>query len=197
MDFDATLTDRKWMKGAKCYRMHFELDSLETAVAMTRRIEKNIQMRITHSLYPQIQVVLDPCHIADVPHKAKKFTLVCETCSESQNFIGELLTPVIGDLFHIATNETGAAEPPPPAKSGTITEQAKRGLHTSFFQNKHFQGYITMVTGKDIQTPTECKAVYKEMLGVQSCKEINQTDYLSVLHAFNDWLTKRGPVGRG
>lgn len=197
MNFDATLTDRKWMKAAKSYRLHFDLDSLEIAVAMTGRIEKNIQMRITHSQYPQIQAVLDPCHIVDVPHKAKTFTLICETCSESQNYIGALLTPVIGDTFHIATSEIGAIEPTAPIKRGTISEQAKKGLHTSFFQNKHFQEYVSMVTGQDVQTPTECKAVYKGMLGVQSCKEINQTDYLSVLHAFNDWLTKRGPVGRG
>ena len=197
MNFDATLTDRKWMKAAKSYRLHFDLDSLEIAVAMTGRIEKNIQMRITHSQYPQIQAVLDPCHIVDVPHKAKTFTLICETCSESQNYIGALLTPVIGDTFHIATSETGSIEPTAPTKRGTISEQAKKGLHTTFFQNKRFQEYISDLTGTIIESAVECKAVYKAMLKVQSCTDIEQSDYKSVLDGFNSWLAKRGTVGRG
>jgi len=196
MNFTATLTDRKWMKSAKAYRMHFELDSLETAVAMTGKIEKNIQMRLAHSQYPQIQAVIDPCHIVDVPHKAKKFTLVCETCSECQNFIGELLTPVIWDTFNLTTSEIGDQPAEHKPSRGTISEQALKGLHSAFFQNRMFWHYIESKTSISIETPAECKTAYKDMLGVSSCKDIDHNDYTAVRLGFNEWLSKRGTGGR-
>jgi len=190
MNFTATLTDRKWMKAAKAYRMYFELDSLETAVAMTGKIEKSVQMLIKHSRYPQIQAVLDPCHIVDVPHKAKKFTLVCETCSEYQNFIGELLTPVIGDLFYITTDELTTEPTLPQQQLGDINEKSLKGLHATFFNNKQFWNYISSCTQTIIHSPEDCKAGFKQYMGITSCKELQQDDFDATIRGFNSWLNR-------
>lgn len=192
--FRAIAVDRKMMKAAKSYRLYFEIvDNLEAATDLTGKIEDNIQIRIQHNTLPQVQAVLNPCHVVDVTHKNKKFIFVCETCSEYQNAVGQLITPVLGDQFTITYTETDESiEPAAPKaqRTGSITEQSLKGLHSMFFQNKKFWDYISSGTGRLIGTTTECKTAFKEYLGVTSCKELQQEDVDGVIRGFNAWLNR-------
>lgn len=196
MIFPATLIDLKWMKAAKAWRMFFELPSAVEAVQMTPHIETNVSVKLQHDSLPETPV-LNPCHIENVIHKNRKYVLSCETCSESQKFIGTLMMAMIGMTFQITVSNPTETKADATPKVGTISEQAKKGLHTTFFQNRHFQEYISSITGKTVETPTDCKSVYKAMLQVTSCREIEQSDYKAVLDGFNSWLARRGPDGRG
>lgn len=195
MTFAATLIDLKWMKAAKSWRMFLELPSAVEAVQLTPQIETNVSVTLQHASLPE-PPTLNPCHIENVIHKNRKYVLSCETCSESQKFIGTLMMAMIGMTLDITVTDPTAA-PEPSQKAGTISDQAKKGLHTTFFQNKHFHEYISSITGTSIITPADCKSAYKAMLNVGSCKDINQSDYTAALKGFNDWLSKRGTVGRG
>jgi hypothetical protein len=191
--FDATLSDRKWMKAAKAWRLFFDIpaDNSEAPVVLTSLIESNVRAHINHAV-PAACTVLAPAHVVDVPHKAKKFTLILETCNEAQNAIGTLVTPLMGDRFNIQI--CGQDDTPPATKHqerrGTIDEKSIKGLHTGFFQNRKFWEFLSERTGEKIDNPVSCKAIYKVMMQVSSCTQINQHDFDANLQEFNAWLAK-------
>lgn len=190
MKFNATLKDWKWMKAAKSVRMFFELHELTSAVQMSPRIEENVCMRICHSHHPQIQAIIDPCHITDLQHKNKKYTLVCETCSESQKTIKDLLVPVVGDDFILEVGTAGESTAKP-ASVGTVSEASLKGLHATFFQNKKFWQFVADTGNMPfVDSAADCKIAYKDKMGVTSCKDLQQDAVNNSIKEFNDWLNR-------
>ena len=197
-NISATLTERKWMRSAKAFRCLAELpnDSI-LAASMTALIDR--QVNITLCGPDGLCVDMHPAQVVDVPGKGKRFSLVFETVYEHQNHVGTKLTAMTGEQVKIEISPITVSAPPEPTpKSDTIGPDALRGLHTSFFQNKLFWEYVSEQHDNiNIQDQSMCKAAYKQMLGVESCKDITTDQYKTVLNGFNAWLSLKGSDGRG
>lgn len=200
MRFTATLKDWKWMRAAKAVRMFFELHDLTAAVKVSPLLEENVQLHIQHTAHPEIHVLLDPCQITDLQHKSKKYTLVCETCSESQNAVRNILVPVVGDDFSLEITDAKAKlaalpDTPPAPTRGSISAKTLEGLHAGFFKNQRFYVFLERLTGCTITSPAECKQVFKEYLSVTSCVQIQQEQFDSLLRDFNLFLMNTCSAG--
>lgn len=185
-----TFIDRKWMRAAKAWRITLALpeDSM-LAVALTSLIERKVSVEISAA---GVAVSIDPVFILDVPSKGKRFFLVIETVYEHQSDHGAILTemtgetavvtirPESGNLMQSDTSET--------ARKGTITETAIKGLHSSFFKNNLFCDFIGAKTGSYTKDYNEVKLAFKDLMGVKSCTEIDQSDFDLLLVEFNGWL---------
>ena len=195
-NIQATLTERKYMRSARAFRCYLELPPNPVlAAALTALIERQVNVTIKTS---DLTAELKPAQVVDVTSRAKKFGLVVETVYEKQNEeVGPSLTAMTGESVSVAITPV-SAEPSVkttadlPTFAGDIHPDSIRGLHTGFFQNKLFYQYLQQKTGEEIDTPATCKAVYKAMMGVDSCKELTQQNYNACLQDFNAWIGKRG-----
>lgn len=193
---EVTITERKWMRSAKAFRCYLELpDNDVLASGLTALIDKQVDATIFGP--DKLHAVMKPALVVDVPSKRNRFWIVLETVFEHQNAVGVSLTALTGKqaVLSISAPESEKPQPAEP-KTGTINADALRGLHTTFFQNKHFQQYISQRVGVPVDDHIVCKEAYKAMQMVESCKDIMQEDYKSVLDDFNQWLKQRGSGGR-
>lgn len=194
-EIQVTITERKWMRSAKAFRCYLELpDNDVLASGLTALIDKQVNATIVGP--DGLQAVMQPALVVDVPSKRNRFSIVLETMFEHQNAVGVSLTALTGKQAVLSITAPGSKPQPAEPKTGTINADALRGLHTTFFQNKHFQQYISERCGRPIEDHHACKKAYKAMQMVESCKDILQEDYKSVLDGFNSWLSQRGSGGR-
>lgn len=186
----ATLTERKYMRQARAFRAYLDLpQNAVLAAALTALIDRQVNVTIQNN---DISVEMHPALVVDVTSRSKKFGLVIETVHESQNGIGPNLTAITGEKVVLSIRPVGEKTPEQAAKRGDIDEQALKGLHSAFFKNKLFYEFLSRKTGETVDDPISCKAIYKAMMQVSSCREIDQTDYNACLQDFNKWLATRG-----
>lgn len=193
-NIQATLTERKYMRAARAFRCYLDLpqDAI-LAASLTALIDRKINFTMSSK---DLKAHLTPALVVDVTSKGKKFGLVVETVYEHQNSVGPSITAMTGEQVVVEIRPEQEQEPKP-EKRGTITEQALKGLHATFFQNRVFHEFLTDRTGTEVLDAVSCKSVYKAMMQVTSCREIEQDDYEAVLKDFNGWLPRRNSGGRG
>jgi len=180
-----TFIERKWMRAAKAWRCTIELpDNSVLAAAITSLIDRKV---IVDFVTKDATLTIDPAFIVDVPSKGKRFSLVVETVFEHQASHGPVLTAMTGQLVTVTIRPEGQ-QAPVEVKRGTIDAKALKGLHVAFFKNQRFSAFLSEKTGAYIKCDQECKDAFKKLMGVESCTEINQEDFDTILREFNDWL---------
>lgn len=179
------------MRSGRSFRCYLDLPSDPVlAAALTNLIEKQVDITIKNH---ELTASLHPALIVDVTSKGKKFGLVAETVYEQQNEkVGPYLTAMTGESVSVMITPAGQKPTPQEDRRGDIDKKSLEGLHAAFFKNKMFYEYLAFKTGTAPVDPASCKSIYKAMMQVQSCTQINQADYNSCLSDFNDWLSKRG-----
>lgn len=177
--------ERKWMRAAKAWRCTIELpDDSVLAAAITSLIDRKV---IVDFVTKDATLTIDPAFIVDVPSKGKRFYLVVETVFEHQASHGPVLTAMTGQLVTVTIRPEGQ-QAPVEVKRGTIDAKTLKGLHVAFFKNQRFSTFLSEKTGAYIKCEQECKDAFKKLMGVESCTEINQEDFDTILREFNDWL---------
>lgn len=185
--------ERRRMKAARSWRCFIELpDDSMLAVGLTSLIESQVSVRITAKLQTgDVEAVIDPAYIVDVPSKGKRFQIVIETVSELQSDIGPTLTAMTGESIILCIQNVGeppAAQQAEEQRRGTIDEKTLRGLHVVFFKNPKFQEFVAVKANRVFTGSTFCKDIFKEHMNVKSCTEIDQADFDAFLNEFNQWL---------
>ena len=177
--------ERKWMRAAKAWRCTIELpDDSVLAAAITSLIDRKV---IVDFVTKDATLTIDPAFIVDVPSKGKRFYLVVETVFEHQASHGPVLTAMTGQPVNVNIRPEGQ-QTPVEVKRGTIDAKTLKGLHVAFFKNQRFSAFLSEKTGAYIKCDQECKDAFKKLMGVESCTEINQEDFDTILREFNDWL---------
>lgn len=177
--------ERKWMRAAKAWRCTIELpDDSVLAAAITSLIDRKV---IVDFVTKDATLTIDPAFIVDVPSKGKRFYLIVETVFEHQASHGPVLTSMTGQLVTVTIRPEGQ-QAPVEVKRGTIDAKTLKGLHVAFFKNQRFSAFLSAKTGAYIKCDQECKDAFKKLMGVESCTEINQEDFDTILREFNDWL---------
>jgi len=177
--------ERKWMRAAKAWRCTIELpDDSVLAAAITSLIDRKV---IVDFVTKDATLTIDPAFIVDVPSKGKRFYLVVETVFEHQASHGPVLTAMTGQLVTVTIRPEGQ-QAPVEVKRGTIDAKTLKGLHVAFFKNQRFSSFLSAKTGAYIKCDQECKDAFKKLMAVESCTEINQEDFDTILREFNDWL---------
>ena len=200
LKIEATLTTRQWMRAAKAFRCHLQLPADKLlASQLTAYIDS--KMHITLEGPDGSIVDIDPAFIVDVAPKGKRFFLVVETCYEHQAKIGPYLTNMSGEKItvRIAAENQSIEQQLPEAKPsrGDIAPEILKGLHTRWFKNEVFWGYlegkIGMAAGEIANYGGEkfCKTVFKEHMQVKSCTELSQEAFDTMLHDFNNYVSQR------
>jgi hypothetical protein len=181
-----TFLDRKWMRSAHAFRCFVEIPSDgDLPAILTAFIDRKVIVKLKHT---DMEIILDPAYIVDVPSTKKGFQLVFETCQEDQNSLGPKLTtltrqPAILTILPYEEKNTT----PPKKLEGRIDERTIKGLHIAFFKNPRFHNYLAEKTGSAVAEPN-CKEVFKHYLDVQSCKDISKDVFDAMLHDFNAWI---------
>lgn len=200
VDIPVVFLDRRRMKAARAWRCVMELPLRENLPeVLTAMIETQVRVEI----YGEVAVVIDPAFIFDVPTaKGGKFQLMIETVYEHQSSKGQLLTALVGKSAKLTISPpSGEPEPAignqsviadPSQQTGDINEQSLRGLHISFFRNTRFQEYVQYVSNTAVGDEATCKAAFKGVFNVASCKHIMQADFDQFLKEFNVWLNNKG-----
>lgn len=186
------LVERKWMRAARAWRCYLSLpvDPVLPS-SLTALIDRQVNATIGNEEFHEI---LNPMYVVDVPCKGKGFQLVLETVSEQQASHGAKLTAMVGcDVIVTLTPATVAAqEAAPPPSTDRIGVKELNGLHFAFFKNIMFWRFIEQTYDRcaPIKTDSDCKKMFKEYMGVSSCKEIGQADNAAMIKAFNNWLAR-------
>jgi hypothetical protein len=143
-------------------------------------------------------VLIDPAYIVDVPTKGKKFLLVIETCYENQKDLGPAITALYGQSIMLQIGKPGAAPKIPPAKTESSEEKKTllMGLHRLFLVQK-FQAFIFSKCLKadiavNITDEKTCKAAFKQLVQVGSCRDLSEDAINSWRNAFNEWINGGG-----
>lgn len=187
---EATLTERKYMRQSRSFRCYLDLPQNPVlASALTALIDRQIDVTIKSH---ELTVEMHPALVIDVTSRSKKFGLVIETIHETQNHVGTNLTAMTGERVIIAISPAGQKPATTTEPQGDIDEQSIKGLHAAFFKNKLFYEYLSLKTGEVVDNPSTCKTVYKLLMQVDSCRQINQSEYNACLKDFNNWLADRG-----
>ena len=180
--------ERKWMRSLKSWRCTVELPQEEKYEILSPALSGMIDGQFKIDIAGEFSININPMSIIDVPVKGKKAQLVLETVYEHQNIVGPKLTCLVDQDIMLTISPTGIVAPEKKTIiSGDITEKSLRGLHV-FFQNKKFQEFIDKLTGRKVSDKDTCKSIFKEHMKVESCKELDEQDTVSIINGFNDWL---------
>lgn len=187
------LDNRQWMRSAKAWRCFLHLPDHPTLPSvLTSLIDTQVVATISCG---DIAITIDPAFVVDVPSKGRRFQLVLETVYEKQASIGPKLTALVAGNVTISIKPTHTQSTPKPtitAPSGDIRPHALKGLHVTFFNNLQFHRYLEQRSAIAINTTEQCKQVFKQIMGIESCKQLSQSQFDDTLHSFRDWLTKHG-----
>lgn len=196
------------MKAAKSYRMFFSLPSDRKVLpsVLTGMIEGEVSAQIS-SKTGDINIEIDPVFIVDVPTKGRGFQLVIETCYEHQaKKNGPYLTSLVGEnvVLTIAPPSgkpqpaTSCSTPPvDPVVQGNISERTLKGLHVVFFRKNEFQDFLCECHAKaggpggddlDFRNPDHVKHAFKSLVGVESCRSLDEETVAEWISNFNAWL---------
>lgn len=192
-EIKVVVNSRQRMKAAKAWRVFLQLpqDPILPA-ALTALIEKHVNIRLTS--YDNVVVDIAPAYIVDVPNKGRKFQLVAETINELQDTIAPKLTTMVGETVTLAITPIDQPIAPPQTETppaGDIDEKSLRGLHAVFFKSNKFQDFLQGKTGQYIDSDKSCKDVFKAFMGVESCTQLQQAAYDSMLAEFNQYVFGR------
>lgn len=204
------VVDRKWMKMSKAWRVSLRLPDNQPLLApvLSGMIEKQVRIELSNS---KGSIEIDPAIIIDVPPKNRSFLLQIETCYEWQNTIGPHVTAMInedatlyiGKPFNKPAPAVGLPEPlnqtdRAPADDEDYRKKLIGGLHV-LFQNLRFQQFIQQRldtafpdNGQSITNHTECKAVFKSLSQVGSCKDLT-VDQITTWRKEFEGFINRGP----
>ena len=188
-----TVHERKRMKLAHCWRVVLSLP--EDNENLAPLLSGMIGTQVRAELLGEVDVVIDPAEIVDVPQKGRRFYLELENVSERQNGIGPGLTVLVGNGCKLNLLPPGEETPPiEETIRGDVQEKTLRGLHMAFFQNRQFWDFIRNGTGGfvEIDSPESCKAAFKQMAGVTSCKELSEGYVRNVIRDFNQYINQGG-----
>ena len=195
--------ERRRMRAARAWRCFLELpDNPMLAVGLTALIERQMAVRIAGcpQAAGEVEVEIDPAYIVDVPSKGKRFQIVIETVHELQSNIGPTLTALTGCPVTLSISQAGTTPDEPVSQRGTISDRTLQGLHIAFFKNDRFADFLRFKTGRVFSNGGPngwrmVKIVFKEHMGVESCRGLNQEDFDALLQEFNDWLNSGGARG--
>lgn len=179
-DVPCILKQRQWMRAAKAFRFYLELPQNPIMAAqLTALIDMQVNATIAgHDLSPAL--------VVDIPSKGTRFQLVLETCFEHQNSIGPKLTAFTGE--YVPVSLAPLSDSPPEEKRGSISPESTKTLHAMFFKNRKFWEFVETKTKQAVSTEAECKTAYKEMLGTESIKHLEEETYRDSIQSFNVWL---------
>lgn len=178
-----TITDAQWMRSAHAWRVLCELPGdVALAPAMARLIDTQVDML----LQGELTVVIYPAHVVNVKHSKGKFTAIFETCYEKQNEVGPLLIGLIGTTAYMTVTKAGSPKLQPASK-----DQLK-GLHV-LFQNPRFQQFVQAQAilnkrNDNVVDAKTAKIAFKDMAGVNSCRDLPKESYKEWIASFNSWL---------
>jgi len=191
-----TLIDRKQLKTARAWRCCLELPPTEMlASVLTGMIIPTAHYSVEF-VSDKIEITIDPMVITDVRKQRKKFILELDTVYEHQFGVGVHLTELDEVPVSITIRPTGADTIKPvfpvddditPPMGDTISKQTIKDLHTNYFKSQQFQEYICARTGAYIKNETDCKKVFKDMMGVTSCTGLGQHDFNAMVADRNRW----------
>lgn len=182
-NIDVLVTDAQWMRSAHAWRV---LCELPVGGVLAPAIATLIDMKVDVRLQGSVPVEICPAHVVNVKHSKGRFTVIFETCFEKQNEIGPRLLGMIGNRS--ALTVTRAGEP----KVEPLSKDFVKGLHV-MFGNPKFQQYLQDLSGRvgvqiEIRDAATAKLVFKELAGVESCKELTDEQYQARIKNFNEWL---------
>lgn len=198
------IVDRKWMKMAKAWRISLRLPESNALLApvLSGMIETQVRIELGNE---KGAIEIDPALIIDVMPKNRSFILQVETCYEWQNSIGPHVTAMInedavlyiGKPFEKPAPAQGLPVPvsqPKPAEDEEYRQKLVKGLHV-LFQNHRFQQFIQSKlreqfsqSNQEISDHKECKAVFKSLSGVASCKDLSVATITEWREAFMSWV---------
>jgi hypothetical protein len=201
-NISVVVVDRKWMAN-KSWRIYLRLpiDRPLLPVIFSRLITENVYVSIMH---PDAFIEIKPANIVNVPpYKGKTFLLVVETCYETQNAqVGPKITSIYGQDALLTVRELSAIESrehvpqkEPKETKSELPESMKTalmGLHR-LFDNPKFQRFIQEQTSTVITNKDECKTAFKQLTGVESCRDIPEMKIEAWRLEFNSRLS-RGPL---
>lgn len=180
----------KHMIAGVSWRINLELPSTDEVIAsLAILLREKVNATIKAG---GITAVIEPAYIHDIATVGKRdprFHLVIETVYESQ------FKPLSPKLLLMTNTEailsiTPHSETPAiQIKRGTIALHALKGLHVTFFQSQEFWEFLETIVNVPISSPEECKAHFKCLMGVESCKEIDQQEFDSFRERYSAWRT--------
>jgi len=180
---------RTWMKRSKAWRVRLLLpDDAVLAAVLSNMMESQVDAVLQGNDAP---VTIAPAFIGDVVQKGTRWHLELETVSESQNGVGAQLTLLSGQPVVLSLHPVGQA-PVEPVR-GDVSKKTLQGLHVSLFPSPLFQAFLAQLTGAPTDGANECKAAFKEYLGVTSCRELQQEQVCNVIDQFNAHLRGERP----
>lgn len=187
-----TLLDRKWMRAAKAWRCFLLLphEPKELPSVLSAMIETQVAVALGSQ-------VISPAIILDVPHKAKSFQLVIETVYEHQNGIGPYLTAMCGEEHLLTISPVGETPQPEQPKISKAPKDYLAGLHV-LFQNQYFHDFVAARYNQKfspkvaINTKDGCKAAFKFLMNVKSCRDLEPEQIDRFRNEFNAALNGKG-----
>jgi hypothetical protein len=184
------------MRAAHAWRLFLLLpDKPELAASLSGIIDSKCSI---HLFNDKTSLTIDPAYIVDVPsNKGKKFLLVIETCFETQKDLGPDITSLYQQEVSLQIGKPGAVpeEPIKAIANKEMSEEKKSlllGLHRLFSLSKFHQFLTPFCAQKEIAVSITdektCKAAFKAMIGIDSCRDLSIEAINSWRNAFNEWL---------
>jgi hypothetical protein len=164
------------------------------AAALSGMIDSQCSINLSNGITP---LLIDPAYIVDVPTKGKKFLLVIETCYENQKDLGPAITALYGQSVDLQIGKPGAVpDPPPKIESSEEKKTLLMGLHRLFsvqrFQDFVFSHCLKKGIAVSITDEKTCKAAFKKLIQVESCRDLSEEAINSWRTAFNEWINGGG-----
>ena len=180
--------NRQRMKMHGVWRCTVGLPSLDKYENLAPVLSGMIDRFVNVTIEGSVKVKIHPAQIIDVPSKGKKFFLVIEA-NAAQDSIGPYITALTGEdvCLSIIPCDHHPGKPEKEIAPGDVSAESLKGLHI-FFQNPKFQEFVDKLTGKTVKDKDTCKAMFKEYMEVDSCRELSDSSVSGFIKEFNAWL---------
>lgn len=198
LEITATVRDMEYQIGARTWRYTFELPpQTDYSAWFIDKVTQHMNFLVEGS---SASADIQPGFIRNVKYKGKKFFLVVDNVSETQNANAKYFSTMLEQQAQLKVWSINAELPPEaPTETrptGNLRPSVLTGLHTNWFPSPKFQAFITTKTGKLISSDKECKAAFKELFNITSCKDLTEEAFEPLRTEFNKYLNLK-PLNGG